>query len=311
MGTNARLFATRQVTTPTCPLCKNEEERISHVLHCPCLESKKGKKAALETLDLYLDECGSHPDITLLLLLLVKSDKDLPAAVCRESGGDFIRILDTQAKICWGLVKYGFLSTDWKATQHNWLRHRDPNHNNNKTGRWARRVQTALWKYVLTIWEHRNYAVHGKTQEEVAQKQLAELQRQASNIMESPSELGPHGRLLGIHDIDKKRGMYLHHWIRAVKEATAQEQTQRKKEERSSIIQHMSNVRQRQRDQPTCRLHQVGMSNFLQWRVPPGRPPLPQADILPSILRYICTKNLCILAQYKLPNLDEDDLIDK
>ena len=129
--------------------------------------------------------------------------------------------------------------------------------------------------------------------------------------MELPLDLGLHVHLLKIHDIDKKCGIYLHHWLRAVKAAPAQEQTRRIKEERSSIIQHMSKVRQRQRDQPTCRLLQVGMRNFLQWRVPPGWPPLPQADIPLALLRYIGTKNMRIVAQCELPNLKEDDLSDK
>ena len=108
------------------------------------MEARKEKNAALEALGLDLDKCGSHPGITSMLLLIVELDKDPPEAVCQESDGDFIRILDTQAKIGWGLVKYRFLTTDWKVTKHNWLRHRDPNHNSNKTERWARRVQTVL-----------------------------------------------------------------------------------------------------------------------------------------------------------------------
>ena len=99
---------------------------------------------------------------------------------------DVTGILDTQSKISWGLVKYGFLSTMWKVTQHEWASQRDPHYSSNKTERWAKRVQVALWKYVSDVWGHQNNAVHGKTKEEINQKRLLRLRQQAKLILQAP-----------------------------------------------------------------------------------------------------------------------------
>ena len=91
--------------------------------------------------------------------------------------------LRTQSKIGWHLVKYGFLALEWKTIQHEWASERDPYYCSNKTERWTRRVQEAMWKYVADVWENRNNIVHGKTKEEVKQRKLMRLRKQARGIL--------------------------------------------------------------------------------------------------------------------------------
>ena len=109
-----------------------------------------------------LDLRNAHPDITLLILLAVETDEVMHAGIGRNSDVAFTPILEAQSKIGWDLVKYGFLSMEWKATQHDGVSHRDPNHNSNQSKRWMKIVQESLWKYVANIWEHRNNVIHRK-----------------------------------------------------------------------------------------------------------------------------------------------------
>ena len=221
------------------------------MLHCPCVSAKKARDTALDALGADLEDCGSHLDIVSLLLLTVETDKEPPADVRRELREDFTKILDTQLEIGWKLVKYGFLSTTWREIQHEWASQRDPHYNSNKTEWWARRVQVALWKYVLAVWEHQNNVVHGKTKEEINQKRLARLRQQVKSILQTPPALGRHGHLLTINDVDDRRGQFLHHWIRAVKAATEQERLRQAKEARHSITNYMMEVRRQQQEQPS------------------------------------------------------------
>ena len=104
-------------------------------------------------------------------------------------------------------------------------------------------VQEALWKYVADIWEHQNNIVHRKTEVETKQRKLVALRKQVKDILRSPPPLRTRDHhLLELGNVDRRQGIYLHHWIRAVRAAADQERIQRQQEERNKILEYMQEV---------------------------------------------------------------------
>ena len=65
-----------------------------------------------------LESCNAHPDITTLLLFALDSKEPPEEGTGQDSNIFFTGIIGSQTKIGWNLVKYGFLTTEWKAAQH-------------------------------------------------------------------------------------------------------------------------------------------------------------------------------------------------
>ena len=241
--TNARKMVTGQSDTSLCPLCREADETTQHMLHYPCERAVKGRQVALDALRDTLDQNNTHPDIALLLILAVETDKTPNKEVGSKSDVNFKDIVDTQSQIGWDLVKYGFLSTEWKKTQHKWALQRDPNYSLNKFARWTKTVKASLWKYVADVWEHRNRVIHGKAEVEIKQKQLKKLQLQVKEILRLPPALGASDRhLLELCDVNRRCGAYLHHWVWAVRAAVTQETITQQKEDCNRILRYMRDV---------------------------------------------------------------------
>ena len=161
---------------------------------------------------------------------------------------DLQNILNAQTDIGWDLLRFGFVATAWKNTQHEWEKHRDPNYNSKRSERWSRQLQELLWEYVSAVWDHRNKLVHGKDHQENMSKRLYLLQQEATKLVQNPPALGATNRhLLQLRNIDKQRGQQLHHWIWAIRAVTRRETLRRQKDERNKIMEYMAAVRRQQR----------------------------------------------------------------
>ena len=122
--------------------------------------------------------------MVLLLIHLVETEGAPHEGIKHNLDISFTEIMDTQSMIGWDVVKYGFLSVEWKKTQHSWVSQRYPNYSLHESDWWLKRVEEALWNYVTDIWEHRNRLDHGKTKGDLKQKKITELRQQVRNILD-------------------------------------------------------------------------------------------------------------------------------
>ena len=82
---------------------------------------------------------------------------------------------------------------------------------------WAPKAQLALWRYVLSLWKHRNEVIHGKDYEERRRLRREVMRKKVEAILNDPPELGPSGQhLLDILDITEKSHRAQKYWLRSV-----------------------------------------------------------------------------------------------
>ena len=141
------------------------------MLKCPSPTAIKGRKKALANLEESLDDMGTHPDITSLIVLSIDTSGQ-PVCDKPESDIDLQNILNAQTDIGWDLLQFGFAAMAWKNAQHKWEKHRDPNYNSKRSEQWSRQLQESLWEYVSAVWDHRNKLVHCKDHQENMSKRL-------------------------------------------------------------------------------------------------------------------------------------------
>ena len=89
-------------------------------------------------------------------------------------------------------------------------------------------MQLALWKYVLSLWQHRNEVVHGKDYEEMRRLRCEAMRRKVEDVLNHPPELGSSGQnLLEIPDIMEKSHRAQKDWLRSVAVEVGKDQRRR------------------------------------------------------------------------------------
>lgn len=260
--TNARNFIVGTSETPMCPLCGSERETTEHVLRCTAPAATDARLAATEDLEHSLDDIGTHPDL-ISLISLAATTGERPDLDLVESDIALQSVMESQEKIGWHLLRYGFVAKAWRVEQSRWKKTQDPHFSCKKGERWARQLQESLWEYVSTLWNHRNKVVHGKDKNEVVTNRLTKMRREAERLIQDAPVLGAADRhLLQVRDINSKSGHFLRHWLRAVRSASRIETLRRKKVERENLVRYMGSIRMRQQRSGRRTLRQSTMGEF-------------------------------------------------
>ena len=168
--TNSRLHAIGQKESPTCLLCNEFDETIDHVMCYNAAKAKQNRKQALDKLEKSLVSRKTHPVLTTMFTLAVQDNIETVRVLETENEYGIRELTHTQGQIGWHLVKYGILSVHWRRVQQQYMKSKVPNLKDTACEKWIRNVQSDLWDYVHTIWEHRNKRVHGRDKEEAKAK---------------------------------------------------------------------------------------------------------------------------------------------
>ena len=212
--------------------------------------------------------CSTHPDIlTIFVLALQGNFETIPQRHESESSPELFNAITEQQEIGWNLVQFGFLSKSWQGVQQNWDTNKNLSKKLKRSNRWASTIQQELWKYVSSIWDHRNSIVHGKTIHETQKKQLSKLRKQVQHILQQPPELSANDRpLLDIKNLESQKCSFLRHWLHAVKVAARKEKMRRKSETRITITQYFKRTRQALTKLNTHSRRQTNIVDYMETR---------------------------------------------
>ena len=134
-------------------------------------------------------------------------------------------ILRTQSDIGWRNFQLGFWAKEWRGVQTAYAKERGRRSDGNT---WDPKAQLVLWKYVLSLWQHRNEVVHGKDYEERRRLRCEAMRKKVEDVLKNPPVLGPSGKhLLEITDIKEKGHRAQKDWLRSVMIEVGKEQRQR------------------------------------------------------------------------------------
>ena len=74
-----------------------------------------------------MDDAGTHPDLISLLSCAIATGEEPPYDM-GDTDIDLLGVMEAQRNIGWHLLRYGFISKDWKAEQTKWGMTQDPNY---------------------------------------------------------------------------------------------------------------------------------------------------------------------------------------
>ena len=99
-------------------------------------------------------------------------------------------------------------------------------------------------------------------QRKIRKKQLDKLRMTCKKIIHSAPQLGVADKHPLQLKLDNKQGIYLHHWLWAVKIAAQKETMRRKRQVRGNIMAHIQQVKQYQQRQSQTTISQSFMMEF-------------------------------------------------
>ena len=229
--TTARSQVIEKSHTDICPLCKQAREDHQHVLFCKDCRVAEQREEALETLREQLNTLHTHPDLVTLIIRTVEREQvHLIDTEGHQLHSLLQDILHTQTDIGWRNFRLGLWSQAWKGVQTAYAKDRGYKMDGAAC---ASKAQLALWRYVLSLWKHRNDVIHGKDYEERRRLKIAEMRKKVEEVLKDPPTLGPSGQhLLEIQDIAEKSRRTQKDWLRSVKVEAGKEQRRRAQEQR-------------------------------------------------------------------------------
>ena len=158
-GTGRMMKIWKQRVIDNCPRCGAANETTTHILRCPAASAYKSWEKSLVSLEDWLVEKKTCPDLRKLLLhildrwryrLEVTNLKNWQFEGCAH-------IFESQQSIGWRQMMGGCLSLEWAREQdryYKWIGIR-------KTGkRWVVALIKKLWEIAWDIWDDRNSTLH-------------------------------------------------------------------------------------------------------------------------------------------------------
>ena len=101
-------------------------------------------------------------------------------------------LYEQQQRIGWENAELGILSKQFRVIQQQYLNQRDTKTQTqitNATIKWMQTLQSELWEYIWSLWDHRNKIVQGTDQQNKLEIKRKELQQTVQNIFKSKPHL--------------------------------------------------------------------------------------------------------------------------
>lgn len=160
-STGRMMLQRKERATDKCPRCGQPED-VVHVWRCRHDTEKLWKKA-LSDLQSWLENNGSHPEITNLIINKLsrwRLGNDLADSSSHHI--PWLRELSQKQDSCgWRNFFEGFLLNDWYTIiNHHFTRTRS----RKSPRRWISALIRKLWLIAWDLWEHRNGFLHDKDQ---------------------------------------------------------------------------------------------------------------------------------------------------
>jgi hypothetical protein len=165
-GTGRMMKLWKQRVIDNCPKCREPNETTTHVLQCKSEATNAIWEKSLESLEGWLRENNTCPDIKRLLLQIlnqwrlgqvVQNITDIEFESCEG-------VFRAQKEIGWRQLMGGCLSFEWAKAQEDyfkWIGIR-------RTGeRWVTELIKKLWDIAWDLWEDRNKALHNTSMEAI------------------------------------------------------------------------------------------------------------------------------------------------
>jgi hypothetical protein len=164
--------------SPTCPWCSTMDKPFSHVLSCSSTLSTEHRNQALQELRKDLQCINTPSDVIEALChgtnmwLHRQTDPDYVVRALTAGSHKGTDMLLTMAfneqfhTIGWHNLFYGRLSILWGRA----VSQLTTSTYSSLSTTWTAQSILYLWKYLRSIWMHRNQVVHGKTDQEIADK---------------------------------------------------------------------------------------------------------------------------------------------
>ena len=147
----------------SCPCCGFQLETTNHVLRCSALSSRRHWYKGLKELSKWMTNSQTDPRIQAAIYFALRQynkegdyetyiDPTLPQ-------GDLRDCVQAQSKIGWTGFLEGLLSPQWAVLQDAYFKQMG----SRRTGmRWATGLSRELWKFVFSMWDHRNSVLFAK-----------------------------------------------------------------------------------------------------------------------------------------------------
>ncbi len=150
-GVGAMLAKWYPGTDSSCPRCEALVEDAVHVVACPDERAEKVWAAALDDLDIWMQDNQTAPSIRQAILEGLRSWKE------GRADHPSIPAARAQSRIGWYNLLIGFASPHWGDTQELYFRQTQVV----KTGKeWLTALIRKLWETAWDMWEHRNGIKH-------------------------------------------------------------------------------------------------------------------------------------------------------
>jgi hypothetical protein len=160
--------------SPSCHLCKDDIEDLSHLLRCSHPDRKPWRHRLYKALRATCERLLTRPylvDILVNGLDAWFSGIDLDKTKYPNA---YHRLIEEQTNLGWRQLFQGRFTNEWTRLQDSHLLQIGST-TNCKTGTlWATNIITTIWKELFLMWETRNQAVHGKDSES---RQKARIRR--------------------------------------------------------------------------------------------------------------------------------------
>ena len=158
-GKNLRRWKEQQHSA--CPTCGVENENTHHILTCPHPTATAQWKQSVRSLENWLIQQSTHPDVTRIIIENLHSWHDNRPPVNYYGSHPFLASAQShQSNIGWGAFLRGFATKDWIAAQQCHYSHL----NSKKTGkRWLAALLKKLWGVSWDMWRFRNGIQHSQS----------------------------------------------------------------------------------------------------------------------------------------------------
>ena len=158
-GTGRMMKMWKKRVIDNCPRCGKPNETTTHILQCQCDSAQRVWEGALLSLDEWLYENRTCPDLRKLLQhILYRWKKGLEVTPLRDYDFEACKdVFVSQQQIGWRQLMGGCLSVEWARVQQSYYQWRDIR----RTGkRWAISLIRKLWEIAWDLWDDRNDLLH-------------------------------------------------------------------------------------------------------------------------------------------------------
>ena len=160
LPTNITMVARKQRIHSYCPICKNQEEDILHMLTCPDPTASNMRETLLQDLKLWLVSSKTDPDVTRFLITGLRSwfvdpfgDEPLHTTTDQTT----FNALTEQLTIGWFNLLCGYITSDIVNIQHRYFQTISSRRHG---ASWATQLSHKLWTLTFSIWKFRNASLH-------------------------------------------------------------------------------------------------------------------------------------------------------